>query len=213
MLPAPLRLRAAMGGFLAFFVAMAALHVLNWGAVPRHMSNYFFQRGGWLWTAAILAITMGLGCLASVLRDLAPQDRDVRLGTSLLLAAGGTFLILAVFPTDPTDWPTTFGGYMHVFAAIASITLQAAAMLVLVDAARRVPHLGVVLGRSFAWPATTMAVGYLWGFSDGLDWAISPLVQRAMSILMVGWLLLVTVRAQAFLAAEGFPAPTDATEA
>lgn len=213
MLPAPVRLRAALGGFLTFFVAMVALHLLNWGALPRHMSNYFFLRGGWLWTVSILAITVGLGCLATLLRELAPRDRDVRLGTALLWGAGVTFLVLAVFPTDPTDWPTTFGGYMHVFAAIASITLQAAAMLVLVDAGRRDPTLGAVTGRSFVWPGTTMAVGYLWGFSDGLDWSFSPLVQRAMSILIVTWLVVVTVRLQAILAGQPVSVAGDAAEA
>ncbi|HUR62510.1 MAG TPA: DUF998 domain-containing protein [Candidatus Thermoplasmatota archaeon] len=213
MMPAPIRLRAALAGFLAFGAAMAALHFLNWGAQPRHMSNFVFQSGGWLWSLAILSITLGLASLASVLRELSPRDKDVRLGTALLWGAGATFLLLALFPTDPTDWPTTFGGYLHVLAAIASITLESSAMLVLVDAGRRDPRLGAVTGRSYAWPATIMGVGYLWGFSDGLEWAINPLVQRLMAVLMVGWLLLVTVRLQASLASQAAPASGEAAPA
>jgi hypothetical protein len=210
---AHLRLRAALAGFAAFFAAMAALHVLNQGHWPRHMSSFVFERAGWLWTAAILSITLALGSLASVLRELAPADRDLRIGTGLLRAAGATFLVLAVFPTDPEPWPFTFPGYLHVLAAIASITLQAAAMLVLVDAGRRNPHLGPVTGTSFAWPATAMAVGFLWGFSDGLDWPVSPAVQRLMAVLMVGWLALVTLRLRAFVAAQDPHAVGDAAPA
>jgi hypothetical protein len=202
---AHLRLRVAVGGFAGFLAALAALHLLNYGRNPWHMSEFVFGRDAWLWDLGILGLTAALACLASVLRESFPKVRDVRLCSNLLWAAAAMVLVLEVFPTDPAPWPTTARGYLHVLAAIASITLQAIVMLVLVDAGRRDPRLGEVTGTSFAWPAVAMAIGFLWGFSDGLDWPISPLVQRVMSVLMVAWLARLALRLQAALATGSGP--------
>jgi len=201
MLSAHVRLRAAVGGFTVFLLALAALHVLNWDRLPQHMSAFVFARDGWLWDVGVLALTLALAAVASVLPEVS-KDRDVRLCANLLWAASATILILEVFPTDPGLWPTTAAGYLHVLAAIASITLQATVMLVLVDAGRRDPRLAAIAGRTFAWPAVAMAIGFLWGFSDGFGWPISTLVQRVLSVLMVGWLALLAIRLDASLAAS-----------
>lgn len=208
---ARLKLRIAIGGMTAFVLDMVLLHALNRADMPWHMSTFVFQ-DPWLWSAGILALAAALAALASTLPQLDRDDKDVRLASRLLTVAAALLVLLVIFPTDDAAWPYTATGYIHVLSAISSIALQGGVMLILVDAGRRNPHVGEVTGRSFLWPALAGAVGFLWGFSDGLNWPISPVVQRFVALIMVGWLLSVALRAQAALGSDPVAA-TDGTAA
>ncbi len=85
-------------------------------------------------------------------------------------------------------------------------------MFILVDVGRRIPPWAAVAGRTFFWPGAALTFGNIWGLGDLTSWwPLSAIMQRVMAVLMVGWLIVLAVRATGFESAPASVAePTSA---
>ncbi len=199
---------------LAFFLAMlTVLHILNWNALPRHVSSFVRLQGSWLWNMGLLALAAALAILGFALPGLASPHKDARLACRLLVAGSATTLILFLFPTDVTPQPSTWVGGLHDVAAATTILLVGSAMFLLVDAGRHDASWARVAGTSLVWPSIVMGLGYAWGLGDLTAWwPIAAVFQRALCVAMTGWLIVVAARASSGSAPDALSTATPAAQ-
>jgi hypothetical protein len=216
---------AGLGGMVAFLVALTALHVIDFvwpiagaaepgsrvlsGTEPRHISAYALGHGAPVWYAGVFLLGLGMILFGFGLKRLLPPVKNSVASCWLLIAAGGCMLMLDVFQTDPTPLPSTWYGALHDLAAIASLTLQCSAMVLLTESGNRDPAWQQVVGSSPAWPgvATVLSIG--WGFLDVLPapgWEFGAVAQRAVAVFLVYWMLMVGWRVR-WLVANTAAAP------
>ncbi len=192
---------------VAFVVALVALHFVNlaWPPAssepgahafgqPRHISAYALGHGDWIWYGGVFCLGIGMVAFALGLMRLLPQAKNSRAACWLLAEAGAFILILDIFPTDATPMPTTMFGALHDIAAIASLTLQCAAMVLLSESGSRNPAWQQVVGSSPAWAAVATVLSIGWGFLDILPapgWEFGAVAQRAVAVFLVYWMLMV----------------------
>lgn len=189
------RIRLAAGGLAVFLACLTLLHLLNWGAWPRHISGFVRLNGAWLWGMGLLALAFGLIVLGLTLPSVGGPNRDARLACRLLVTGGLTTLILILFPTDITPKPSTWVGGLHDSAAAATVLSTGSALFLLVDAGRRDPSWGRWTGTSFLWPGIIMVLGYAWGLGDLTDfWPLASVFQRALAAAIAGWLIALALR-------------------
>ncbi|MES2154093.1 MAG: DUF998 domain-containing protein [bacterium] len=204
-----------LAGMVAFLVALAALHVIDFvwptagapepgsrvlsGTEPRHISAYALGHGGPVWYAGVVCLGLGMMAFAMGLKRLLPRVRNSVASCWLLFAAGCSMLLLDVFPTDATPMPTTPWGALHDIAAISSLTLQCSAMVLLSESGSRNPAWQQVVGSSPAWSAVATVLSIGWGFMDILPapgWEFGAVAQRAVAVFLVYWMLMVGWRAR-----------------
>ena len=188
-------LDVASAGFAAFLATQVLLHVRNLHEWPRHISSFVYLGWGWLWTLGILAQALGMAALALGLQRLLPRVVEARWAVASLGTAAVAVLVMAAFPTDVTDYPSTPIGYIHDFAAVVAVTVQCAAMFYAVLAARADPLWRLAVGPASAWPWIAAALGVAWCLGDITPWwPAAALVQRLLGIAMVGWMLALSWR-------------------
>jgi hypothetical protein len=212
-----------MLGMLAFLIALAALHVINvvWppsaetlkanpGAwvlgQPRHISAYALGPGSQVWFVGVIALGLGMMAFAVGLVNAMPRAKHTRISCWLLAAAGLTMLFLDVFKTDAVPYAFSTAGALHDLAAVASLTLQCSAMVLLSESGNRDPTWQRVVGASPAWSAVAIVLSLAWGFLDAIfspfepAWKLGAAVQRAVGVFVVFWMLMVAWRARNLVA-------------
>ncbi|MFO1532303.1 MAG: DUF998 domain-containing protein [Thermoplasmatota archaeon] len=201
-----------MGGLGLFSVAFVVLHVLNWGSLAehgRHVSNFAYMYGSWLWQAGLVGLGAGTLALVEGLRRTLTVRGPAAWAFPALRMAGLAILAMTVFKTDRYVTPNgnySLGGYIHDSCAVASTFFICWSMLLLVAAARVDPAWGNVPGRSWLWPLCTIGFALAWMGGDVTEfWPIAAVVQRAVVVVMTAWLLTVGWRA---LAAQGLGSGT-----
>src|SRR6185436_11759555 len=120
--------------------------------------------------------------------------------------AGLTMLLLDVFKTDATPYHFTTAGALHDVAAVTSLTLQCAAMVLLSEAGNRDPAWQRIVGSSPVWSASATVLSIGWGFLDILPepgWEFGAVVQRAVAVFMVYWMLMVGWRLRYLVSTSG----------
>jgi hypothetical protein len=203
------RIRLAVWGLAFFLGALLALHLLNWGAWPRHVSSFVRLSGSWLWNLGLLALSASLVTLGLELPSLASAHKDARLACRLLVTGGFTALLLLLFPTDTTPHPSTWVGGVHDVAASLTILQVGSALFLFVDAGRRDASWETLAGTSFRWPGTIMVLGYAWGLGDLTAWwPVAAVFQRALLSAMAGMLIAIALRASETGRAQALAAPS-----
>jgi cytochrome c biogenesis protein CcdA len=201
-------LTVASAGFALFLACQLALHARNLHDWPRHISSFVYESWGSLWTLGLVAVTVALAALAYAASTLLPRTPEARWAVaSLVVAAASTFL-MAAFPTDVTDYPSTPSGYVHDFAAVAAVTFQCATMFFTVLAGRADPLWRLAAGESPAWPWVASALGVAWSLGDLTPfWRLAALVQRLLCAVMAVWLLALAWRVRVEVLAPALPLP------
>jgi hypothetical protein len=195
-------LTVASAGFATFLACQAALHVRNLDAWPRHISSFVYESWGTLWTVGIVALGVALAALAYAAAELLPRPQEAQWAVSSLCVASCAVLLMAVFPTDVTDYPSTPSGYVHDFAAVTAVTFQCAAMFFTLLAARVEPLWRQAAGEATGWPWLASALGLAWGLGDLTPWwPFAAFVQRILATVMVAWLLALAWRLRVEVAA------------
>lgn len=199
-----------MIGMVAFVLALAALHVIDFawpasgaaepgarvlsGTEPRHISAYALGNGAPVWYIGVFCLGLGMIAFAVGLLRLLPRAKNSRAACLLLAEAGAFILLLDIFPTDHTPLPTTIFGALHDIAAIASLSLQCAAMVLLSESGNRNPAWQQVVGSSPVWSAVATVLCIGWGFLDILPapgYEFGAVAQRAVAVFLVYWMLMV----------------------
>jgi len=199
-----------LAGMVAFLVALVALHLIDFvwptagaaepgsrvlsGHEPRHISAYALGNGAPVWYIGVICLGLGMMAFAMGLKRLMPRAPNSTVSCWLLFAAGCTMLLLDVFPTDHTPLPTTLYGALHDIAAISSLTLQCAAMVLLSESGNRSEAWQQVVGSSPVWSAVATILSIGWGFLDILPapgWEFGAVAQRAVAVFLVYWMLMV----------------------
>jgi hypothetical protein len=213
-------LLVGIGGLALFLATLATLHALEWLhlaqpavlrpnsvflAQPRHISAYALGSYSWLWYGGVLGLGTGMIAFAVGLDGLLPRVQNGRGAMWLLAEAGALVLILDVFPTDHSPLPETVPGALHDLAAIGSLLLQGASMVLFSAAGGRHPAWQATVGSSPAWAAgaTILAIG--WGLLDILPapfWEMGAIAQRALAVFLVGWMLMVAFKARGLAASS-----------
>lgn len=201
-------LTAASAGFAVFLACQLALHARNLHAWPRHISSFVYGSWGALWTVGLLAVGGALAALAYAVAVLLPRTPESRWVVASLGVAASCVLVMTVFPTDVTDYPSTPSGYVHDFAAVTAVTFQCAAMFFAVVASRADPLWRLAAGESHAWPWVASALGVAWSLGDLTPWwPLAAFVQRVLGAVMVAWLLALAWRVRVEVAAPLSPVP------
>jgi hypothetical protein len=205
---APQALTAASAGFAVFLACQVLLHARNLDAWPRHISSFVYEPWGGLWTLGLAALGLGMAGLAYALAGLLPRLPEARWVVASLLVSAVAVLVMAVFPTDVTDYPSTPVGYIHDFAAVVAVTSQCATMFFALLASRQDPLWLQATGENPAWPWVASALGVAWCLGDLTPWwRAAALVQRLVGVVMVGWLLALAWRVRVEAYAPEAPAP------
>lgn len=201
-------LTAASAGFAVFLACLAALHVRNLDAWPRHISSFVYQSWGPLWTLGIVALGIALTALAYAAAQLLPKSQEAQWAVASFVVAATAVFLMALFPTDVTDYPSTPSGYVHNFAAITGVTFQCAAMFLTLLAGRAEPLWRQAAGGMRGWPWLASALGLAWGLGDLTPWwPFAALVQRLLAAVMVAWLLALAWRIRVEVLAPEMPVP------
>jgi len=208
-------LRVGVAGAGVFAVALAILHVLNLdelGSHGRHVSNFAYLRGAWLWDVGLLGLAAGTLCLPAGLRRVLDVRGPSAWGLWTFQAAGVPLLLMVVYRTDrfaTPDRAVHWSGYVHDASAVTATFLMAWSMLALVAASRVDPAWRGVPGRSWLWPGLAIGCGLGWMACDVTQfWPVAAVLQRAVIATMVAWMVTVGVRAQGIPAsANGTPQP------
>jgi hypothetical protein len=201
-------LTAASAGFALFLACQVALHARNLHDWPRHISSFVYESWGPLWTVGAVALGAGLACLAYAVHQLLPRTPEAQWAAASLTVAAVSVLLMAAFPTDVTDYPSTPSGYVHDFAAVTAVTFQCAAMFFTALAGRAEPLWRQANGDAPRWPWVASALGLVWGLGDLTPWwPAAALVQRVLAIVMVVWLLAFAWRIRVEVLTPAAPLP------
>ena len=207
-------LRLGLASVAFFGIALAALHLLNFGSLAehgRHVSNFAFMAGGWLWEAGLFGLGAGTLLLVAGLRRTLAVDGPAAWGLRALEIAGVGIMAMTVFRTDRFLTPNgnySVSGYIHDTCAVMSTFFICWAMLLMVAAARVDPAWQGVPGRSWGWPVATITFALAWMGGDVTQfWQIAAFVQRGVVVLMVAWLVTVGWRALALAQGTGSGTP------
>lgn len=208
-------LRAGLAGLALFAGALAILHLLNLRDLAehgRHVSNFAWMRGGWLWQAGLIGLGLGTLALVSGLRRTLDMAGPVTWALRALQVAGVAILAMVAFRTDrylTPDSTYSFVGYLHDTSAVVSTFLLSWAMLLLVAASRVDPALHGVFGHSWLWPLASIGFALAWMLGDVTEyWPIAAFVQRAVILVNSAWLAVMGLRALSTAAnAHGTPQP------
>jgi hypothetical protein len=217
-------LRLGLGGIAFFTLALAVLHIANWEEMGlghgRHVSNFHHMPGGWVWQVGLVGLGGGILYVVEGLRRTLHVDGPATLAFWGLRIAGVAILAMLVFPTDRYYTPgynSTVAGYIHDTCAVLSTFFISWSSLLLVAAARADPAWKGIPGRSWGWPFAIVGLATLWMLGDvtpgGIGgtpfWQYGAVIQRAVVVVMAGWLMLTAYRAlQASDAGSGTPQPT-----
>jgi hypothetical protein len=186
---------AGAAGLAVFLAAQLILHLANLHAWPRHMSSFVYLHWGWLWTVGLVALGTGLFAFSNGLAILLDACPEARWATRSLAISGGAALLMAWFPTDVTDYPSTPSGYIHDLAAVIALDFQCATMFFAVQAGRRDLSWRPARAASAVWPWVASALAIAWGLGDMSSWwRLAALLQRVLAGVMVGWLLVLAWR-------------------
>jgi hypothetical protein len=176
---------AGMASFLATGAAAQCLRPdLDWVRVP----NSFYLIGPWggmvcagYYAMALALVLLGAGAYQAL-------SREARSGAPLLLfVAGGVALaITALARTDTWNNPPTLHGYVHGMAAQAAFLCTNTAMLLQSARLRGDARWRHWFRPAFAYAALCFALLWTQAF-----WRALPrgLGQKALIVLMLGWLL------------------------
>nr|WP_260407782.1 DUF998 domain-containing protein [Planomonospora venezuelensis] len=139
-----------LGGYAAIgagAVSMLGLHVVT-GLDPVHtvISEYAFERDGWLLPASLTLFAVGATAFA-VLLARRGQDRKAALLVGLW---GLCMLLIGAFPTDRPGVPLSMSGGIHRYAAFAAFLAMPVAGLILARRNEGRPYARVVKGLSLA---------------------------------------------------------------
>ncbi|HEX7731710.1 MAG TPA: DUF998 domain-containing protein [Rhodanobacter sp.] len=193
---------AGMLVFLATGVAAQCLRPdLDWVRVP----NSFYLIGPWggMVRAGYYAMALALALLgASAYAALAPAARSA--APLLLFAVGGTALALtALAPTDTWNRPPTLHGYVHGVAAQSAFLCTTTAMLLQAWRLRGDARWRRWSRPAFAYAATCFVLLWVQAF-----WRALPrgLGQKALILLMLGWLMSAAWRLLRGAGRDGDPA-------
>jgi hypothetical protein len=201
-------LTAASAGFAVFLACQLALHARNLHGWPRHISSFVYASWGPLWTVGLLAAAVALASLAYAVALLLPRTPAAPWVVASLVVAACSVLIMAAFPTDVTDYPSTPAGYVHDFAAVVAVTFQCATMFFTLPARQEDPLWRLVAGDGTAWPWVAAALGVAWCLGDLTPWwSVAALVQRVLEAVMVVWLMALAWRVRVEAAAPASPVP------
>ncbi|MEV4288519.1 DUF998 domain-containing protein [Nonomuraea bangladeshensis] len=111
--------------------AMLTLHA-EAGLDPMHtvISEYAWQRSGWLLPASLTLFAVGATLMAEALR----RSGGNRWVVGLLVAWGGSMFLIGAFPTDRPGVPLSLSGGIHRYAAFAAFLMMPVAGLLLARA-------------------------------------------------------------------------------
>jgi hypothetical protein len=124
-----------VGAVVYAIAALVVLHFLRpeYNPVARVISNYAVGPYGFLMTAVFFALAIGmLSSAFGIYKGGVPAAWSAG-GLTLLVVAGVSGVLVALFPTDvtPEDLPITTVGIIHVLASIASLACFVVASLLL----------------------------------------------------------------------------------
>jgi len=99
---------AATGLFSYFFTALLLLHVLkaDYTVVDHMISDYAVGRFGWIMATAFTSLASGCLLLGIGMFRQGPPSWLGRLGAALLLIVFAGLVVMAIFPTVVSRWPS-----------------------------------------------------------------------------------------------------------
>lgn len=186
----------ALGAGLLTVAVAQLLAGSSYDAVRDPLSELFWTSQGWLFSAALAFIAIGMFAAAMVLRSTGPGGR---MPAALLVTGGVGSAVAAVFPADPADALVLTGvGELHRWSSLAMLVLPMLAGLgALLQVRRQHGPEPRVRGRLtlLLTSATVSGLIFLGGFLPALTGAHHPvldgladvngLMQRVLAVLML----------------------------